>query len=399
VTGKRLAALRVLGAALAAQSAISFSEQGIPTIGIFIKHDLSLSAAAAGALVSALGVGRIAAFYPAGIAVDRFGETRILFLASIGVGAGVVLAAFAPYWGMLACFAVAGGFLAAASPAGGKLVFSAVPRHRRGVAMGLRQAGVPLGGLLAAAALPPLAEAYGWRTAVFAAGVVSAVGGSSAMVVAGLRRGTRDGEQAKRRAWRYWLRDREFVLVTAWGCVLVGGQYALLTFFAIDVQARTGISGPAAAVLVIALQLGGIVGRIGWGLFIDRRPGLRRRGAFIALTGLGVASAAGLALPVKSLLLIVPLGLLAGLSINGWQGIWTARIVEIAGLERAGSTTGLALTFIGLSITVTTPVYGVIADVSGSYRAIWIALAAALGVATALVWLVPEINRDRPVAA
>src|SRR5690349_18587343 len=78
--------VRVLLAALGAQTAISFAEQGIPSLSILIKHDLGLSAAASGGLISALGIGRIAAFYPAGRAVDRYGEIRLLLVASVGTG-------------------------------------------------------------------------------------------------------------------------------------------------------------------------------------------------------------------------------------------------------------------------------------------------------------------------
>ena len=71
---------------------------------------------------------------------------------------------------------VAGVLLATAPPAGGKLVFAAVPARRRSLAMGIRQAAVPAGGLAAAAILPVVAGWTSWRVALFGAGVVSAVG-------------------------------------------------------------------------------------------------------------------------------------------------------------------------------------------------------------------------------
>ena len=145
---------RILLAAVVAQSAISFAEQGVPTIVVFVKHDLALSATAAGAIVAALGLGRIIGFYAAGRAVDTRGERRVLFAGAVGSGACVAIAAAFHYTGMLVVLTVAGLFLATATPAGGKLVFGSFPDHRRGLAMGIRQAGVPIGGLVAAAALP-----------------------------------------------------------------------------------------------------------------------------------------------------------------------------------------------------------------------------------------------------
>jgi predicted MFS family arabinose efflux permease len=340
--------------------------------------------------VSALGAGRIVAFYAAGIAVDRYGETRLLLIASLGAGTGVALATLWPYVGMLVCFAVAGVFIAAASPAGGKLVYGAVSARRRGLAMGLRQAGVPLGGLIAAVILPVVGSSFGWRPAVLVAGGVCAAGGAIAVLVAGLgRREADDGGRRSRHAGLRSFVGREYALVTVWGCLLVSGQYALLTFFALDTQARTGISTAAAAAAVVAIQLGGVFGRVGWGVALDRRMPHEKNRALLVLTILGTAAAAALALPFSNLVLLLVLGLVAGLTINGWQGVWTARIAELAGLRRACSATGFALTFIGVSITLATPLYGVVADTAGSYRSIWIALAVALAFAAAVISLVP----------
>ncbi|WP_406016109.1 MFS transporter [Streptomyces sp. NBC_00984] len=47
---------------------------------------------------------------------------------------------------------------------------------RRGLAMGIRQAGLPLGAALASAVLPLLAVAHGWRSTLVAGGLVALLG-------------------------------------------------------------------------------------------------------------------------------------------------------------------------------------------------------------------------------
>ena len=84
------------------------------------------------------------------------------------------------------------------------------------------------------------------------------------------------------------------------------------------------------------------------------------------------------------------IGLIAGLSINGWQGIWISRLTELAGIERAGTATGFSLTFLGVALTLSTPVYGAIADASGSLRASWIGATAMLLVAGLAVTFIPQ---------
>jgi predicted MFS family arabinose efflux permease len=103
------------------------------------------------------------------------------------------------------------------------------------------------------------------------------------------------------------------------------------------------------------------------------------------VTALGLATALALAtLPADGLGWFLALALLAGISLNGWQGLWTYRLTEIAGVARAGTASGVALTFVALSITLATPAFGAIAD-AASMQALWAVLAGVLVIALAVV--------------
>ena len=65
-------------------------------------------------------------------------------------------------------------------------------------------------------------------------------------------------------------------------------------------------------------------------------------------------------------------------------------IAEVAGPERVGAATGFAITFVASAIAVSPPLYGLVADLAGTYRAIWAVLAVVLVVA-----LVPASARQR----
>lgn len=387
---RALSPKRIVVAAVIAQGAVSFAEQGIPTLGVFLKDDLSLSATAVGALVAMLGLGRLVSFYVAGRAVDRRGERRVLLVGALGTGIAVSVAAGLGYTAMLVAFFVAGLFLSAMTPAGGKLVFGSVAPRRRSLAMGIRQAAVPAGGLAAAAVLPALAGWTGWRTSLLVAGIVPICGGLAALALAGP--GPRvEAPPVKARLALAGLPVRPFAFTTLWACILVGGQYVVLTFLAVDAQARTGASAAAAAALLVVVQAAGMTARVGWGFVADRLPRHRARGIPGFVTGLALVTALGLALlPLESLAAFVALALLAGISLNAWQGLWTYRLTEIAGVERAGTASGVALTFIALSITLATPLLGAVADATGSLRALWGVLAATLVVAFAALALIPR---------
>ncbi len=363
-----------------AQTCTSVLEQGVPTLVVFVKRDLGLSAAAAGAIVAVMGVGRLCGFYAAGRAVDRFGERRVLFLGACGAGGFMMIAAGLPLAGFLTVGFVVGLFLATATPAGGKLVYSAFGERRRELAMGIRQAAVPCGGLVAAGTLPLIAHAAGWRTSFVIAGVVPCVGASVGFALAGLGPRVADAARAARRSTRSII-TRDFCLWTLWGTILVGSQYVMLTFFAIDVSRRADVSERTAALLLLVFQAGGIVGRVAWGWLSDRRRGTRSRTMPIAMTALAVAACIALAaVPLHGIVGFGLLGAIAGISINSWQGIWMTRLTAMAGVESAGTAAGVALTFMALGWIAFTPGLGAVADAAG-YPAMWGALAGLLGVA------------------
>ena len=210
-----------LAAALTAQTAVSVSEQGIPTLTGFVKADLALSAATSGAIVAAMPAGKVLGSYAAGRAVDSVGERLVLVVGAALMGVIVMASVTAPLAGFVVLLVAAGFCAATPTPAGGKLVLLAFPGRRRGLAMGIRQTGIPIGGLLAALVLPWLAGVWGWRGGMFAAGVLTALGAYAALRVGGVEtRAQRRSDAAERReapAGDSLMADRDLMLLTAWG--------------------------------------------------------------------------------------------------------------------------------------------------------------------------------------
>lgn len=382
--------VRLLVAAVIAQTGISFLEQGIPTLTVFVKHDLGLSAAEAGLIVAVVGVGRLSGFYLAGRAVDLHGERRVLFGGAVAAGVLGAIAAGLPFAAMLAVLFVAGSFLATATPAGGKLVYTAFAVTRRDIAMGIRQAAVPLGGMAAAGVLPLVAEAAGWRAAFVVAGAFACTGAAIALATAGLGPRLRRSERRPRPSTRGIL-TWDVRLWTFWATVMVGSQYVVLTFFAIDVEDRAEVSQKTAALLLLVFQAGGIVGRLAWGWAADRMPRARVRRLPVGMTALSLVTAVLLAAaPVHGLWGFGALGLLLGVSVNSWQGIWMTRLTEMAGLENAGTATGVCLSLMALGWIVMTPSLGAVADATGGHAAMWGALAGLIGLAGTAVFAIRE---------
>ncbi|MEA2332616.1 MAG: hypothetical protein QOH58_2754 [Thermoleophilaceae bacterium] len=384
----------MLVAALIAQICVSVSEQGIPTLAGFVKQELELSAAVAGLLVSSLFIGKVAGSYVVGALVDLIGERRMLAASAICAGVLILVASLMPLPVLIALLICSGVFTAAATPAGGRLVLVSFPRSRRGVGMGLRQTGVPMGGMLAALVFPGVVAIGGWRLGLAAAGAATLAGGLISLALVGVeaRRERGVGPRISARHWWSLARDRDLVLATLWGCLVVSGQYALLAFLPLDVHEHSSIPLATTVALVAVANVGGMAGRIAWGHLSDRTFGTRRRPLLALLTASALLSALILAalpggMPVAA---IGAVAFVAGLTILGWQGVWVTLICELAGAARSGVATGFAVSFIALASFISTPLYGLVIDLTGSYRAMWLALSVALALSFVPLLLLRE---------
>jgi MFS family permease len=382
---------RILGVALVSQIGISVVDQGIPSLTGFIKADLGVSAATAGLAVSAFTFGRIFGAYAAGEAADRVGERRVLIVGSLATGALVGLASGLPLPALFALLVLGGVASAASTPAGGRLVLVAFPREQRGLALGLRQTGIPIGGLVAAALLPWIAHAWSWRWSLAVAGALAAVA-VVPLVLAAVERIELPDVQEERQLTRNPARNRNVRLLTLWGCFVVSGQYALLAFLALDLHQNAGLALATGSLLVAVAQAAGIVGRVAWGAVSDRALAYGRKPLLLVLTVVGlIGTLALLATPRSApVAVFVPVAALAGLALVGYQGLMVTMVAEAAGPARAGAATGFSVTFVAASIAISPSLYGLVADLAGSYRAIWAALACVLVVAFVPAALVRE---------
>jgi MFS transporter, ACS family, hexuronate transporter len=377
----------ILGLAVSMQFGVSLIDQGVLTLTGFIKLDLGLSAFAAGLVVASFALGRIVGAYAAGVAADRLGEQRTLLVGGLATAVIVLIASLAPLPVFVPLMVLAGAAGASATPAGGRLVLLAFPRNRRGFALGIRQTGIPVGGLIAAAALPWIAHAWSWRWSLAVAACVTALTAVPLMTLRAVPPPPRAREPQPHVG-----RNRDLLMLTAWGCLIVTGQYALVAFLALDLHQGAGLTLAEGSILVAVANVAGIIGRVLWGLVSDRHDGGSRKAYLLTINVVGLIGALLLFVvpPTAPLALIGAIVALAGLALIGYQGLWITMIAEVAGPARVGAATGFAITFVACAIAASPPLYGLVADLAGTYRAIWAVLAGVLVVALLPAALVRE---------
>src|SRR5712691_2661655 len=101
---------------------------------------------------------------PGGRLADRLG-VRPALLGGMALGAiGLFAAALAPsFLAFLFCLFTAGAGWSVVNPALGKAIIDVFPVRERGIAIGVKQMGLTVGGVMSALALPAVAAALGWR--------------------------------------------------------------------------------------------------------------------------------------------------------------------------------------------------------------------------------------------
>ena len=384
----------------------ALSVLAVAPLSPFLLDALHLSRAQVGWFLPAVYLGGVLMSLPAGWLTDRLGVRATLGLGQLVIGGGVILAALGSSLAVcLACLVLAGFGFSVLNPASGKAVVEWFPPRRRGVAMGVKQTGLTLGGLAGALALPSLALALGWRAALGAAGALSLL---SAALVTVLYRSpavaavTSSAPRARLDELGVFMRRPGVLVVFVSGFALSMAQSCVLAYLALYTRETLAVSAVAAGQFLALAQMGGTGSRLAWGAISDRLFGGRRRPGVVinALIGAGAyaALAAGAWLPAP---LMIPLAIVAGAGAFGWVGLYFALVAEIGGARYAGLLTGVAVAFAWSGVLVGPPGFGLLLDSTGAYTGPWLALAAiSLAVALTLPRPRPLVQRDeRPAAA
>ena len=392
---------RSLAGASAAQAGLSYLEQGVPALVPYVKADLGLSSPAAGVFAVSVNAGRAVSSTGAGRLVARYGRRRMLLVGCIASGAaGVGAAVTAPGSLTLVLLVVAGVVQMAAIVAGITGIGRWFPRRSRGTALGLRQAAVSVGGLLAAVSLPALAIAYGWRASLALAGATTIVLGAAGAWLyrepseakeAGLpvSSGSRPAKSAVRA-------DRAIRRTIVVAMTLSASQYVVLAYVQVYFVEELHVGLGAAAAVLASVQVAAVAGRLGWGVVSDVAFGGRRTGVMAAMLGLAGAAAIGTAVVPADLALALglPLAVVLGLTTVGSPGIYVALLADIAPAGSEETTMGTALSFVLGSAVVVPPLFGALAD-AVSYQLAWVALAATLLAQVPVVLSIERLVADR----
>lgn len=361
----------VLLASTLVQTAASFGNQAISPLAPFLVDDLGLARTDIGLLLTATYIGATLVLVVAGSLSDRFGVRALFLLGMTLAGVPLALGAVAPgyLWLLvpLALYGIGNGF---ALPPTTRAIVEWFPTRNRGLAMGIKQTGVALAGMICGLTVPTLGQWFGWRGTILVLGIVTVVSGVLAWLAYQDRpeHGTA-ATRAKRPGFGTVLRNRNLLLLGGVTLLLAGVQLSLVGFLVLFLKERVGMGVSEAGMLLALAQGGGIVGRIGWGILSDTLLGGRRKPIMAIIGVLAMSSSLMLAMTgpeTPRIVLLLTLAV-AGVSSVGWNGINMTFVAELAGRQASATAAGMNLTASYLGIMILPPIFGFLVDLTGSY--------------------------------
>lgn len=354
-------------------------------------------------LVPSIYLGGLLFSMPAGRLVDRLGVRPTLLgglaLGAVGLLGGALSPDFLVFLGFLF---VAGTGWSVVNPALGKAIMDLFPVRERGMAMGIKQMGLTVGGVISALVLPRIALALGWRAAIVTCGVVVALPVVASWRLLGALDAWRPPAAAPAAGpaptpRRAWTRRPPIVVFFAGGLVLGMVQAAVLSYLPLYTIQALGFDTIGAGLLVAASQAGGAVSRLALGAASDRWLAAQRS-AWLAVTGaIGAAIFLLYAFwPVSTPLAAGALAFAAGVGAYGWVGIFFVISAEMGGPRQAGLLSGVAFASIVAGLLVGPSVFGLLLEGFDSYTAPWVAFASLSALVTVTMLVAgPAIDRER----
>lgn len=357
-----------------------------PAIGVSLEVSPSLI----GIQISLLYFGAMLASLTGGGVNQRLGACRTTQVALGLLATGAALMAIGTLPLFVFSSVLMGLGYGLTNPAASHLLVRFTDNNRRGLVFGIKQTGVPLGGMLAGAIAPALAVAYGWRVAVISV-VIPAVFG---LILLQRRRHQWDGDRRRTTTWQaapfadlmlVW-RHQPLRLLAIASFFFSASQLCLTVFTVTLLVEDIRLSLVHAGVILAIVQVVGVIGRMLWGWIADAIGN-----GLIALLLVNSVSLSGSLLVTQMthawpIWLITAALCLFSFGALSWNGVYLSEVARAAPAGAVARISGGALfvTFAGVMVGPT--VFTLMQPLIGSYTKTFFLVAAGTLIGMSLIW-------------
>lgn len=366
----------------------------LPVVAPLLMEAAGVDPTAYGWIAGAAGLGSIWLYMANHSVTPALGPVHTLRVGVLIAVTGGVLALMASLPVMVIGAIMLGFGYSTSTPASSQILADHTPKRQWASLFSLRQAGVPLGGVLAGGLGGWLIAQVGWQPA-FALMCLLCLVLATPLVLAPrhynttrplvpFRFGAVFAPSNLQRPFRALKLAPGLVRLAAACTGFATVQSACFSFFVIYLHAGLGYGLALAGTLFAVLQGASVVGRILFGLLADRigspRPVLMVLAAFSSGSALLLATLE----PGHSPLFLFAVAALTGASVATWNGLYLAEVAILAPAESVSEATAGTTFFVFLTYTVTPPIFALLIESFGYESAF---VAAAIGAASSGVVL------------
>ncbi len=370
-----------------AQTTATLITYGVGVFALFWKEEYALTNTESGLLVSVVNVGPLFCMLFVGRLLDQYNEKILISISSFLLGSSLLLTNIVSgFNGLLFVLLLIGMFYSVSQPGGSKVILKWFRKENRGLAMGIRQAGIPIGGALAGVLIPFLTVQYNMTYAINSIACICIMGGVLFFV---FYKEPYVQEEARKghNNISFWMElkvvicKKELYPIYITGICMISLQMVLVGHFMKFLAGEQSITSIVAGTVFSVMFFSGMIGRIALAAISDvLYKGNRRIPLFIA-----VCASIGLILLLVMNIHTIMSGVLYSVSALlgffsiGWFSLFIAEVAELASEESVGITVSVALTLNQIAIIVAPVLFGYIVDEKG-YAYAWLCIVVLLSI-------------------
>ena len=367
------------------QTAATFVTYGMGPIATFYQIEWGLSSFQTGFIVSAVNIGPIFSMMLFGYLMDKKGEKQIIGWGSILLGFSALLLMLVNNYAMLILLLlIVGVWYGSAQTGGSTAIVKWFPDKHRGLAIGIRQTGIPIGGALASVILTYMYYQHSLTSVHLVQGFV-AIGGGLLFLLIYQEPKNPEAVAATSVTFKEKLEaiknNKDLYPIYIVGIVMMTLQMILVAHFMSYLHQEGGYSLTEAGQYLSLLLIGGMIGRVVIAWISDQFFAQKREYLLMIVMVSTVILTVILPLMLQAQVLMLFYCFLLGFVALGWYSLFIACVTEQSHPHYVGLTVSAALTLNQFFIVIAPSLYGYMVTVFSSYQVALdiVAIAVALG--------------------
>ncbi|AKR10365.1 MFS transporter [Bacillus thuringiensis] len=366
--------------ATVAQTTATLITYGVGAFALFWKEEYALTNTESGLLVSVVNIGPLFCMLFVGRLLDQYNEKLLISISLFLLGVSFLLTNMVNgFNGLLFVLLLVGTFYSVSQPGGSKVIMKWFSKENRGLAMGIRQAGIPIGGTLAGVLIPFLTIKYNMAYAVNSIACICIIGGFLFFIFY-KEPYIQEKVKQERSKLSFWMQlkevmcKKELYAIYITGICMISLQMVLVGHFIKFLVTEQSITPILAGKVFSVMFFSGMVGRVILAATSDLfYKGNRRTPLFITVC-ISIFFILILVMSIHTITnVLYGVSALLGFFSIGWFSLFIAEVSESASEESVGMTVSFALTLNQIAIIVAPALFGYIVDKKG-YTYAWLCI-------------------------